>query len=168
MKKLLLIAMVFFTSCKVEAWPFPWPAPPHGPQQPVPAPPIPPEDQEPMPPPTQPELKMLINQERMARGLPVLPSTTALDCAAVLHAGDMEANSLCSHNGSDGSRFWERAKKCGTRAAAEVIGCGHQDEASLVRDWLRDKPHADILLDKKNVAMGASRVGDYWVVIFMK
>jgi uncharacterized protein YkwD len=111
---------------------------------------------------------MLINQERMNRGLPVLPSTTALDCAAVFHASDMEANSLCSHVGSNNSRFWERAKKCGTRASGEVIGCGHQDEASLVRDWLRDKPHADIILDKKNVAMGASRVGDYWVVIFMK
>lgn len=169
MGKILLIAMVFFTSCKVEGHPWPWPFPvPHPPpQEPIPAPPIPPGTPE-QPPSTQIELKWLINQERIARGLPVLPSTTALDCAAVIHASDMEANTLCSHDGSDGSRFWERAKKCGTRASGEILACGHTSEGSAVRDWLLDKAHADIILDRKNIAMGAARVGDYWVVIFMK
>lgn len=168
MGKLLLIAMVFFTSCKVEGHPWPWPFPvPHPPpQEPIPAPPLPPGT--PTPPSTQEGLKILINQARMARGLPVLVSTTALDCSAVIHAVDMEDNSLCSHNGSDNSRFWERAKKCGTRASGEVLGCGHQDEESLVRDWINDPAHAAILFDKKQIAMGAGRVGDYWVVVFMK
>jgi uncharacterized protein YkwD len=133
--------------------------PPH-----VPAPP----SNEPSFPDLESYLKAEINEARRINGAPMIVSTPSLDCAALMHAEDMNANNLCSHNGSDGSRFWERAKTCGTKAASEIIGCGHQDFKELVEAWLRDKPHRDILLDKKNIAMGAARVGDYWVVIFMK
>jgi uncharacterized protein YkwD len=166
MKKFIIASMVFFGSCQADGFPCPRPERPR-PQDPIPAPPSPIPD-EPLPGDNEWELKWEINQERQKRGLPVLTSTEALDCAALMHAEDMSANNMCSHYGSDGSRFWERAKKCGTRSSGEILGCGHTNQKDLVANWLSDGPHAAIMLDKNQVSMGAARVKNMWVVIFMK
>lgn len=158
MKKVLLSMVFLMVSCKVSAK-CPQPMPPQ-----VPAPP----SDEPSVPILEWELKWEVNQARVKEGLPMIVSTAALDCAAIMHARDMAANNLCSHNGSDNSRFWERAKMCGTKASGEIIGCGFKNHKELVEAWVKDQPHAAIMLDKKNIAMGAGRVGDYWVMIFMK
>jgi uncharacterized protein YkwD len=162
MSKFFLIALVLFTSCKLDAFPFPIPRP--RPQEPIPAPPT----RDPGIPDLEPDLKQLINQARVDRGLPILVTVSPLDCAAAMHARDMYDHNMCSHRGSNGDLFWERAKLCNGVASGEIIACGHKTAEAAVRDWLADKPHYDIIMDSKNVAMGAKRVGDYWVVIFRK
>ena len=158
--RFLLIVLVMFTSCKAASFPFPRPRP----QEPIPAPP----SNEPGIPDLEPALKMLINQARMDRGLPVLPTVSPLDCAAAMHARDMSDHAMCSHTGSNGDQFWQRARMCNGVASGEIIACGQTTAEQAVRDWLSDKPHYDIIMDRRNVAMGAKRVGDYWVVIFRK
>lgn len=138
--------------------------------------PIPSEPQ-PMPPPApgpigdpdlEFELKWEINKTRQDYGLPMVPTKSALDCAALLHARDMSQNKFCGHIGSDNSKFFERSKMCGIESSAEILGCGHRTAEDLVKDWLKYKSHSIYLLHPDNIAMGAARVDNYWVVLFLR
>lgn len=154
MKNLLFIVLMSL-ACSAKAHPCP----------PIPAPPGPPSPS----PPSQAEvLKMEINKERLKSGALQIVSTPELDCAAKVHAIDIAQMRSCTHTGSDGSQFWERARKCGTRASGEIVACGYKDEKSTVNGWMNSPGHRAIMLDPKQIAMGAYRAGDYWVVIFRK
>jgi uncharacterized protein YkwD len=155
MRKLLLLSVLLFSQSLIAC---PTPAPPN-PNPPVPSPPRSDDAT---------NVEIMINSERAKRGLPMLTTTNGLICAANIHAFDMNQNKFCGHTGSDGSRFWERAQKCGTRASGEIVACGHKRYQDAVQGWIRSPGHNAIMFDRKQVSMAASRVGDYWVVIFMK
>jgi uncharacterized protein YkwD len=130
--------------------------------------PAPPSTEPPLPGPNEIELTGLINQERIRRGLPGLITYQHLECATLTHAEDMNFKNFCSHFGSDSSTPWQRAQKCGGRASGEIIACGQETAKDAVQAWIQSRPHAMIMFDRANIGVGAARVGNYWVVMFMK
>lgn len=114
------------------------------------------------------ELVMALNKARADNGQIQLLTVPHLLCAAKKHAQDIAVRQVCSHTGSDGSRFFERARQCGGEAYGEIIGCGYTTSESVVNGWLKSPGHRAILLDSKVVAFGGYRSGNYWVVEFMR
>ena len=82
----------------------------------------------------------LINEERRARSLPELCFNTKLNEAARGHSNDLRENGLFSHEGSDGSKFWERIDRVGYdwSTVAENIATDWSIERAhdgLMRSW---------------------------------
>lgn len=128
--------------------------------------PAPPAEPVPTPYPGFDELQVEINEVRAQNDLPLVVSTTELACAADRHAKDLVKSRSCSHAGSDGSTFEQRARDCGTEASAELVACGFELPETAVFRWMRDFMGKKILLDPKIAAIGTAHVGDKWVVVF--
>jgi uncharacterized protein YkwD len=121
-----------------------------------------------LPGPNEPTLTGMINNERIKRGLPGLITYQHLECASLNHAEDMAIGKFCSHTGSDFSTPWQRSQRCGGRASGEIIACGQEFPEQAIQSWIASRPHATIMFDRANIGIGAARVGNYWVVMFMK
>lgn len=130
--------------------------------------PAPPSNEPSLPGPNEIELTALVNGERIKRGLPGLITYQHLECASLRHAEDMNFTKICSHMGSDLSTPWQRAQTCGGRASGEIIACGYDTPEQAIQGWIQSRPHSVIMFDRANVGIGAARVGNYWVVMFMK
>ncbi len=101
----------------------------------------------------------LINEERVARGLPALRVHRALAKASRSHAKDMLKYGYLSHNSRDGSSFVQRLQRFGYArkgykywSAGEVVGWGQgafgTPEASI-RKWMSSPKHRATILDKR-------------------
>jgi len=127
----------------------------------VPVPPIP------TPYPGENRIVTAINAARIARGLPTVSEDTYLNCAAIAHAKDIQPRNICGHVGSDGSQFWQRARKCGAEALGEIVACGYPDEKSAVRGWDTSPGHAAIMYGDYS-KVGVGEVNGFYVAVFGK
>jgi|GEM_PF-2658801 len=170
----LLLAAFIVTACSDDRGGEPQPqpegqAPPSeggepgdGDQSPEPDVPVPLGDLE--------RLYVAINLERAKHALPLIPIDDQLACAADRHASDVGASRSCSHTGSDGSNFVQRASTCGFRigAGSEILACGHRSPESAVIGWLNSPPHRAAMLEPNNRVMGGAVLNNFWVVVFAK
>jgi uncharacterized protein YkwD len=83
-----------------------------------------------------------------------------------MHSEDVGPKKLCQHVGSDGSEFWERAKKCGTKATRENIACGHRTPRAAVDGWLDSEGHFKNMMSKNINYIGVGESNFYWTNIF--
>lgn len=101
------------------------------------------------------QIGSLINNERMANGLPELTVNSLLVSAAQRHAADMACNSMLSHTGSDGSYLNSRIAATGYSASytEEIIYAGGGPQAAFSW-WMTDKLHRDAILSTRATEIG--------------
>jgi uncharacterized protein YkwD len=120
------------------------------------------------------EIASLINNARLANGLPVLTVNAQLAAAAQGHSVDMVCHNLLSHTGSDSSSVYERVAASGYASSyvSEIIyGSGFPQIA--FDWWMNDQIHRDEILNPRVTEMGigyayssASAYGSYFTVDF--
>lgn len=123
------------------------------------------------------EMLRLINQVRVANGLPALQSDDRLIKASVVHNQDMARNAFFDHTGSDGSTPAQRAQRAGLLASAkvgEVIAARNQDPQAVVNAWMT-QGWRQTLLDPDYTHVGvhylsqpSARYLHYWTVTFAR
>ncbi len=101
-----------------------------------------------------------LNQYRQSKGLNSLSYNSALNSAALDHAGWMNANSLMSHIGEDGSKFYERCAAFNTQCDAENVSKGYTNAKRLLNAWIASPSHNKNLLGNHTV-IGLGLVGVY-------
>lgn len=114
------------------------------------------------------ELGRLINEERLKAGLSPVEASPELSCAAGRHAADIGPRRGCSHAGSDGSSFSQRAAACGLqmKSGGEIIACGQQTPRAAVDAWLGSPGHRAVMLGRSQRLFGVGLVDNFWVVVF--
>jgi uncharacterized protein YkwD len=90
-----------------------------------------------------------MNRVRAEHKLAPLRADERLMRAAQRHAEDIARNGRLDHQGSDGSKLSDRAKRAGYAFArvAENLAAGYATAAQAVRSWLDSPPHRRNLLD---------------------
>lgn len=116
----------------------------------------------------------LINAERSKVGLSPLAFSPSLAAAADAHCMDMVESGKLSHYGTDGSTWADRADRAGYPGASlytvsEVIAQGQTTEEQVVRAWMSDRPHREVILFPHALHAGSacrsdSRNTPYWTV----
>jgi uncharacterized protein YkwD len=101
----------------------------------------------------------LINQTRVANGLPELTVSNALMNSAREHSTDMAINNYVSHTGSDGSTSWQRMQRAGYvgRWGGENIYAGYNTTpAEAYTWWMNSTPHRENILGQyyRDVGVG--------------
>jgi uncharacterized protein YkwD len=99
--------------------------------------------------------------------------------AAQRHTEDMARNNRLDHQGSDGSKLADRAKRAGYAYArvAENLAAGYATAAQAVKSWLDSPPHRRNLLDPeirdagigyvfRDTEAGAKAYRHYWTANF--
>lgn len=128
--------------------------------------PVPPADPVPTPFPGPAVLQSEINDERELAEVPLVLSISNLDCAAKKHAEDLFRTGRCTHTGSDGTSFDERARQCQSYARVEMIACGFNRPGNVMKRWMADPANKAMILNDDLMAMGSANVGNVWVVLF--
>lgn len=118
----------------------------------------------------------LINIERRKVGLYPLAVSPTLAAAADAHCMDMAESEKLSHYGTDGSTWADRADRAGYPGASlytvsEVIAEGQRTEDQVVRAWMSDRQHREVILFPHALHAGvACRLGKsdtpYWTADF--
>lgn len=104
-------------------------------------------------------LRCLVNEQRLARGLPRLKPSRLLGRAARAHAGDMVARHYFSHVTPEGATVGQRLRRAGypRRELGEAIGYATGDRAAAARlytTFMASPEHRQLLL-----GAGFDRVG---------
>jgi uncharacterized protein YkwD len=104
------------------------------------------------------EMVDLINIRRAAMGLVILHADAGLHRATRRHVNDIGPQSLCQHNGTDGSSPWDRAAQAGYTgfAMGEVVGCGYPTALSVVDGWWASPGHYDVLTNPNARSIGCA------------
>jgi uncharacterized protein YkwD len=91
-----------------------------------------------------------------------------LQQAAYNHAYDMYSNGYFSHLSEDGTPPIVRAMQAGYKGTyvGENIARGYQYIKDVVIGWKESESHCKAMMDTLYNEMGASKVGDYWVLDF--
>jgi uncharacterized protein YkwD len=122
-------------------------------------------------------LIVLINQERLGRGLGPLSAQGQLATAARNHSADMACNSFFSHTGSDGSLPWDRVSALGYSysAIAENIFAGSSNAQTAFDAWMNSPGHRDNMLNTTYSEIGIgyrywadSPYGAYTTAVFAR
>ncbi|MFB9234277.1 CAP domain-containing protein [Plantactinospora siamensis] len=115
----------------------------------------------------------LVNQERAKAGCGSLAANSALMKAARLHSKDQAAHNTMSHDGSDGSQFFERIARAGYpgRSTAENVAVGYKSPAEVMDGWMHSEHHRDNILNcsYKDIGVGVARGSNgqlYWTQDF--
>lgn len=113
----------------------------------------------------------LVNDERSARGLPIMQQHASVGAAAMAHADDMARRRQLVHFGVDGSDTGDRLRREGFvwRTWGEAIGGGFSTPERIVDAWMASDEHrAHILGDNVHVGVGVAVAPDgvpYWVLV---
>jgi len=110
----------------------------------------------------------MINLERFNLGLKPLKFSDQLTCASSLHSAWLFRTDRCQHTGPGVQTFQLRAQICGGSARGEVIGCGQGSFFEVVRDWMNDPRHREMILDPDMTEIGAANMGYKWVAVLNK
>ena len=118
------------------------------------------------------EVVRLVNIER-ARGadcgsegtFPPVPAVTSqanLSQSARCHSLDMATQDFFSHEGQNGSKFWERIGASGYTGGpvGENISAGHGTAASAVTGWMKSDGHCSNIMSANARAIGIGYVED--------
>ncbi|MGH3730749.1 MAG: CAP domain-containing protein [Micromonosporaceae bacterium] len=114
----------------------------------------------------------LLNVERDKAGCGAVRYEEQLRTAARAHSADMARREKLSHEGSDGSSPWDRAKRAGyTQAKSENIAMGYETAREVVDAWMKSEGHRENMLDcdAYAVGVGLARADDgtpYWTQMF--
>lgn len=97
-----------------------------------------------------------------------------LAAAAKRHSNDMARTDSMSHEGSDGTRFWDRAESSGYRgnARGENVAVGYPNPEEVVRAWLESDGHCMVIMLPETNEMGVgykfrdqTRYGHFWTMV---
>lgn len=117
----------------------------------------------------------LASAQRAKHGLQPLKPNRRLQRAAQRHANWMARNGVMSHQGANGSQFYERVARAGYRACftAENVALGQRDAQSVVRAWMNSPGHRRNMLDRLGrdaaVAKAVDGAGQtYWAMLVAK
>ncbi len=105
------------------------------------------------------EVITLINNWRVSQGLSPLAPDPRLERAAQYHSEDMAAHNFCSHRGSNGSQFNNRARSQGyvSGSGGEMIGCGLSTPSELLAALVSSESHRKILMESHHhIGVGLS------------
>ena len=116
----------------------------------------------------------MVNDERVARGLPAVSAQSQLATAARAHSADMAANNYFDHNSQDGTKFSARLTAAGYSwiAAGENIAAGYRTAKAVMTGWMASKGHCENILSGAfselgvGVASGSGSYGVYWTQDF--
>jgi uncharacterized protein YkwD len=88
--------------------------------------------------------------------------------AAAQHVTDMERRAFFSHEGSDGSRVGDRARRAGYawRMIGENIARYQDSVDEVMADWMESEGHCRQVMDPRFVEMGAAERATYWAQVF--
>lgn len=112
------------------------------------------------------------NRERAAEKLPPLDLDETLAKVARLHALDMAERREMTHDGADGSRVGDRAKRAGYHyvKVGENVARGQRSVSKVVNEWMRSEGHRkNVLGDFTRMGGAVARDDDgdpYWCVVF--
>ncbi len=111
------------------------------------------------------EVVTLINNWRVSQGLSPLAPDPRLEAAAQLHSEDMSAHNFCSHRGSNGSQFNDRARAKGyiSGSGGEMIGCGLSTPSELLAALVSSESHRKILMEPHH-HIGVGLANHCWTV----
>lgn len=115
---------------------------------------------------------LLINQERVARGLPPLTPNPTLEAVAARYACDMIAGDFFAHvDPATGGTLGDRIAASGYdyQVVGENLAAGQRTPREVVQDWMASDSHRENLLDQRFIEAGLSvraggRYGYYWVL----
>jgi uncharacterized protein YkwD len=116
------------------------------------------------------ELVTAHNKVRAEHKLPPLKANARLTKAAIGHARDMAEHDKLTHEGSDGSKSFERIKRAGYvyKDCGENVASGQETVAEVMRTWMESPPHREnILADFTEMGGGVAQGKDgtnYWCV----
>lgn len=110
----------------------------------------------------------MVNMERRKLGLKPIRFSDQLTCASSMHAAWLFREDKCQHTGPGVQTFVNRANICGGSARGEVIACGQETHVQVVKDWMADQGHRDIIMDPEMTHMGAAKLGGKWVAVLNK
>lgn len=114
------------------------------------------------------EVLYLVNQIRLASGLPAFAWDAGLASAARAHSRDMAENQFFSHTGLQGSSPFERMIAAGVpyQFAAENIAMGYLDPEQVVDSWMNSEGHRANILNGNLLKMGVGFYDNYWTQDF--
>lgn len=114
-----------------------------------------------------PEVIVLLNDARTARGVAALTEDPALTRAAMAHVADMAAKGYFDHRAPDGSTPLRRMRAAGFDAcyAAENIARGQRSGAAVMDSWAGSEGHRRKMFSPDPRAVGVARgPKDIWVM----
>lgn len=118
------------------------------------------------------QLLELVNQLRAENGLRKLCLNNKLSAAARAHSTDMKDNGSFSHDGSDGSKYWDRFARAGfdlkngcEKCDGENVANGYYDAQSVFEAWRNSEGHLQNMLSDSTY-MGSYLAGKYWTQEF--
>jgi uncharacterized protein YkwD len=113
----------------------------------------------------------LVNDHRIAAGLPPLAEVGALADAARSHSIDQATHQQMTHTGSDGSSAGDRMVRAGFAAStwAENIAAGYASAAAVVEGWMGSAAHRENMMSPAFTSIGvaSAQAGDgttYWTM----
>ena len=115
-----------------------------------------------------PPEQVTLNAIRREAGTHPVVHSDALTRIAQGHALDMAKRNFFSHEGSDGSRIGQRARRAGFRycAIAENIAMGQTSLGQVMGSWRASAGHYRNLISPKHTRYGLARAeGDIWVMV---
>ncbi|MCK6629780.1 MAG: CAP domain-containing protein [Anaerolineae bacterium] len=119
------------------------------------------------------ELRLLINAERVSRGLAPLAFDMLLAQAAEAHSQDMIDRDFFDHINPDGLDPGDRLDDVGYVWSnfGETLGAGYTTPEAMLNGWLNSSGHRNILLSSNFTEIGLGYViggdyGYYWTAVF--
>lgn len=120
------------------------------------------------------EIVTLTNQARQQQGLSPLSLNSALITAAQAHSDDMAKTENLSHQGSNGSEFWERAAAAGynlSTGGENVLYRFDTSARGAFQQWRESPPHNANMMngDYREVGIAYSRAtsGTYYFTMLL-
>ena len=114
----------------------------------------------------------ILNEYRIAAGLPTLTEDPALVEAARTHSLDQAAMQTMTHTGSDGSNAGDRVAMAGFPASiwGENVAAGYGSTSAVMDGWMGSRGHRENILEGSFTAVGvaSARSGDgtlYWTMV---
>jgi uncharacterized protein YkwD len=88
------------------------------------------------------------NRERAAEKKPPLAANPKLVAAARVQARDMAEHNMMSHEGTDGSKFYERIQRQGYTGLkmAENVAMAQKTVPEVMKAWMNSPPHKENIL----------------------
>jgi uncharacterized protein YkwD len=114
----------------------------------------------------------IVNRERAAGGCPAVTMNAKLNEAAQLHSQDQAAHNTMSHDGSDGSSPWDRARRAGyENAIGENVAMGYRDAEAVMDGWMNSSGHRNNIMNcsARAIGMGLAKSSSgvpYWTQMF--
>ncbi|WP_089156980.1 CAP domain-containing protein [Micromonospora sp. NBS 11-29] len=113
----------------------------------------------------------LVNQERAKAGCKALSVDSKLTLAAQRHSQDQADHKKMAHDGSDGSKPWDRVARTGYTygAVAENVAWNYQTPAEVMAGWMKSDGHRKNILNCSytEIGVGVARSnGPYWTQVF--